>query len=147
MESDRFGVEEARKIHRGETTWKIGHRRQLRDLITLARGQVHGEDLDSIATWAGTKIGERDPRTVGAERESDVGLGNVSVRIVVGFWVAAGCSNPAQTAAVRSDDEDPFLIGWNLIWDREVIREVRELWQFYRDRRPESYGDMIRQLP
>lgn len=31
--------------------------------------------------------------------------------------------------------------------DRNVIREVRDLWQFYRDRRPETYGDMSKLLP
>jgi N-carbamoylputrescine amidase len=24
--------------------------------------------------------------------------------------------------------------------DLDMVREVRELWQFFRDRRPESYG-------
>ncbi len=31
--------------------------------------------------------------------------------------------------------------------DREVIRTVRDTWQFYRDRRPEAYDELIRQLP
>jgi len=29
--------------------------------------------------------------------------------------------------------------------DRSVIREVRDTWQFYRDRRPETYGEMVAQ--
>src|SRR5476651_2737287 len=29
----------------------------------------------------------------------------------------------------------------------DVIEEVRRVWQFYRDRRPETYGDMVEQLP
>jgi N-carbamoylputrescine amidase len=29
----------------------------------------------------------------------------------------------------------------------DVIEEVRRVWQFYRDRRPETYGDMVRELP
>jgi beta-ureidopropionase len=28
-----------------------------------------------------------------------------------------------------------------------MIEEVRRVWQFYRDRRPESYGAMVEQLP
>jgi N-carbamoylputrescine amidase len=28
--------------------------------------------------------------------------------------------------------------------DLEVIEEVRRVWQFYRDRRPDSYGDLTR---
>ena len=26
--------------------------------------------------------------------------------------------------------------------DLEEVREIRNLWQFYRDRRPETYGDL-----
>jgi N-carbamoylputrescine amidase len=29
----------------------------------------------------------------------------------------------------------------------DLIEEVRRTWQFYRDRRPETYDDMVRQLP
>jgi N-carbamoylputrescine amidase len=31
--------------------------------------------------------------------------------------------------------------------DLDVIEEVRRVWQFYRDRRPETYGDMTALLP
>jgi beta-ureidopropionase len=31
--------------------------------------------------------------------------------------------------------------------DLDMIEEVRKVWQFYRDRRPETYGDMVKQLP
>jgi N-carbamoylputrescine amidase len=31
--------------------------------------------------------------------------------------------------------------------DLDMIREVREVWQFFRDRRPETYDDMVKQLP
>jgi N-carbamoylputrescine amidase len=27
--------------------------------------------------------------------------------------------------------------------DRRTIEEVRNTWQFYRDRRPETYGEMV----
>jgi N-carbamoylputrescine amidase len=29
----------------------------------------------------------------------------------------------------------------------EQIEEVRRVWQFYRDRRPETYENMVKQLP
>jgi len=29
----------------------------------------------------------------------------------------------------------------------DMIEEVRRVWQFYRDRRPESYGPIAEQLP
>jgi N-carbamoylputrescine amidase len=28
--------------------------------------------------------------------------------------------------------------------DLDMIDEVRKVWQFYRDRRPETYGDMVK---
>ncbi len=31
--------------------------------------------------------------------------------------------------------------------DLDMIEEVRRTWQFYRDRRPETYGDMVKLLP
>jgi beta-ureidopropionase len=46
--------------------------------------------------------------------------------------------------ATASEDKDELVTAdLNL----ELIEEVRRTWQFYRDRRPETYGDMIRQLP
>ncbi len=46
--------------------------------------------------------------------------------------------------AMGSRDRDEIVIG---DMDREVMTEVRNTWQFYRDRRPETYGDMTRLLP
>jgi N-carbamoylputrescine amidase len=31
--------------------------------------------------------------------------------------------------------------------DLDMIEEVRRVWQFFRDRRPETYGEMAEQLP
>jgi beta-ureidopropionase len=39
--------------------------------------------------------------------------------------------------AIGSRDQDEVIIGE---MDKKLIREVREVWQFYRDRRPETYG-------
>jgi beta-ureidopropionase len=49
-----------------------------------------------------------------------------------------------QFVAVASEKEDELLVA---DLDLDVIQEVRDLWQFYRDRRPETYGDMTRLLP
>lgn len=40
---------------------------------------------------------------------------------------------------IASRDKDELLVA---DLDLEMIREVRNLWQFYRDRRPESYGQI-----
>jgi beta-ureidopropionase len=46
--------------------------------------------------------------------------------------------------AVGSEDQDELVTAdLNL----DLIEEVRRVWQFFRDRRPETYGDMVRQLP
>lgn len=46
--------------------------------------------------------------------------------------------------ATGSEDEDEIVIAdCNL----DMIEEVRRTWQFYRDRRPETYGDMVKLLP
>jgi beta-ureidopropionase len=46
--------------------------------------------------------------------------------------------------ATASEDKDELVVSdMNL----DLIEEVRRTWQFYRDRRPETYGDMVRLLP
>src|SRR6266704_1904779 len=46
--------------------------------------------------------------------------------------------------AQGSEDKDELVVAeMNL----EMIEEVRRTWQFFRDRRPETYDDMVRQLP
>ncbi len=46
--------------------------------------------------------------------------------------------------AMGSRDRDEVIIGE---MNKKMIREVRDLWQFYRDRRPETYGEMTQLLP
>src|SRR5688572_22187412 len=46
--------------------------------------------------------------------------------------------------AVGSEDKDELIVAdMNL----EMIEEVRRTWQFFRDRRPDTYGAMVEQLP
>ena len=49
-----------------------------------------------------------------------------------------------QFVATASEDKDELLIA---DLDLDVIEETRRVWQFYRDRRPDSYEDMVKQLP
>jgi beta-ureidopropionase len=46
--------------------------------------------------------------------------------------------------AMGSRDKDEVIIGE---MDKNLIHEVRDQWQFYRDRRPETYQDMAQLLP
>lgn len=45
-----------------------------------------------------------------------------------------------RMVAMGSRDQDEIVIGE---MDTEIIREVRNVWQFYRDRRPETYEHLV----
>ena len=47
-----------------------------------------------------------------------------------------------EFVAMGSRDRDEVVIG---VMDREVIRTVRNTWQFFRDRRPDSYDALVTQ--
>ena len=50
--------------------------------------------------------------------------------------------NPkGEFMAIASRDQDEVVVA---DLDLDVIRDVRNTWQFIRDRRPETYGDMVR---
>ena len=49
-----------------------------------------------------------------------------------------------QFIAEGSRDRDEIIVAE---MDLDMIEEVRRTWQFYRDRRPETYGDMTELLP
>jgi N-carbamoylputrescine amidase len=54
------------------------------------------------------------------------------------------CNPRGEFLACASETEDELVTAdCNL----DQIREVRDVWQFFRDRRPETYGDMVKQLP
>ncbi len=81
-----------------------------------------------------------------------------------GFWIAAinrvGIESPlsehrfygssyfcdprGRIVCRASEDEDEVLV---CDVDLDVIREVRNTWQFLRDRRPETYGELTQLLP
>ena len=46
--------------------------------------------------------------------------------------------------AVGSEDRDELIVAE---MDLDMIEEVRRVWQFYRDRRPETYASLAGQLP
>jgi len=54
------------------------------------------------------------------------------------------CDPRGQIIAEGCRDNDEVIIG---DVDLDIIREVRNVWQFFRDRRPETYEDMTRLLP
>jgi len=54
------------------------------------------------------------------------------------------CDPRGNFLAVGSEDKDELVVAeMNL----DLIEEVRRTWQFYRDRRPETYEDMVKLLP
>ena len=46
--------------------------------------------------------------------------------------------------ATASEDKDELIVAEMAL---DMIEEVRRVWQFYRDRRPETYGPIAEQLP
>jgi beta-ureidopropionase len=54
------------------------------------------------------------------------------------------CDPRGSLLAVGSEDKDELVVAE---MDLDLIEEVRRTWQFYRDRRPETYDDMVKQLP
>lgn len=54
------------------------------------------------------------------------------------------CNPRGQVFAEASRDKDELLVA---DLDLDMIEEVRKVWQFFRDRRPETYGDMCKLLP
>src|SRR5437764_14525657 len=56
------------------------------------------------------------------------------------FYGSAYFVNPrGKLIAKASEDKDELLVA-DMDWD--MVREVRNLWQFYRDRRPETYANL-----
>jgi beta-ureidopropionase len=54
------------------------------------------------------------------------------------------CDPRGTFLATGTEDKDELVVAeMNL----DMIEEVRRTWQFYRDRRPETYEDMVKQLP
>jgi N-carbamoylputrescine amidase len=54
------------------------------------------------------------------------------------------CDPRGSMLAVGSEDKDELVMAeMNL----DMIEEVRRTWQFYRDRRPDTYDNMVKQLP
>jgi N-carbamoylputrescine amidase len=54
------------------------------------------------------------------------------------------CDPRGNFLAMGSRDRDELIVA---DMDLDMIEEVRRTWQFFRDRRPETYGDMVKQLP
>ena len=58
------------------------------------------------------------------------------------FYGSSYFVNPrGQIIAQASEDKDELVTGE---MDMEMVREVRNLWQFFRDRRPETYETLVR---
>jgi N-carbamoylputrescine amidase len=67
---------------------------------------------------------------VGTEAPWDIGR----------FYGSSYIADPrGQIVAQASEDKDELLVA---DMDMEMIREVRNTWQFFRDRRPETYGPL-----
>ncbi len=57
------------------------------------------------------------------------------------FYGSSYVVNPRGEIVARAGESQDQLICADI--DIEEVREIRNLWQFYRDRRPEAYGDLV----
>jgi N-carbamoylputrescine amidase len=58
------------------------------------------------------------------------------------FYGSSYFVNPrGEIFAIASEDNDELLVAE---FDLDMIEKVRSVWQFYRDRRPETYGDLVK---
>lgn len=64
----------------------------------------------------------------------------------IGHWYGSSyfCNPRGQLIVEGSREEDELVVA---DLDFDMIREVRNVWQFFRDRRPETYTDMVKLLP
>jgi N-carbamoylputrescine amidase len=68
-------------------------------------------------------------------------VGNEAPWNIGEFYGQSYFVNPrGQIIAEASRDQDELLVA---DLDMDLIKEVRDLWQFYRDRRPETYGRLV----
>jgi len=61
------------------------------------------------------------------------------------FYGTSYFCDPRGEILAEANEDDDALVTADLNLD--IIKEVRDAWQFYRDRRPETYGNMVKQLP
>jgi N-carbamoylputrescine amidase len=61
------------------------------------------------------------------------------------FYGSSYFVDPRGTFLATGSEDQDELVTADL--DLDLIEEVRRVWQFFRDRRPETYGDMVRQIP
>jgi len=61
------------------------------------------------------------------------------------FYGSSYFCNPKGQIVAQAGEEGDELVVTDLDFDE--VRQIRNNWQFFRDRRPETYGDMVRLLP
>ena len=62
-----------------------------------------------------------------------------TISTIINFGSSYFVNPRGQKVAQASDDKDELVIA---DLDFDMVREVRNTWQFFRDRRPESYGQL-----
>jgi beta-ureidopropionase len=50
------------------------------------------------------------------------------------------CDPRGQMLAVGSRDQDELIVA---DLNMDLIKEIRNTWQFFRDRRPDAYGSLV----
>ena len=100
----------------------------------LFRARLGGHGLDRIEFLAGNQIHAREnPFELIAQPSLDLAAH------ARGHAKRPGC-HPGKIIEQAPRDKDAVVVAdLNL----DMIEEVRAVWQFYRDRRPDAYGDLV----
>ena len=73
------------------------------------------------------------------------GVNRVGQEDQMDFYGSSFFSNPRGEIIAQAGDQEDEVVVAEL--DLDMVKEIRNAWQFYRDRRPETYLDIARLLP
>jgi N-carbamoylputrescine amidase len=73
------------------------------------------------------------------------GVNRVGQEDQMDFYGSSFFTDPRGQIVAQTGDEGDAIVYADIDYTKN--KEVRDLWQFYRDRRPETYLDMVRMMP
>ena len=106
------------------------------------RVQSVGDRRGTVASTCGSSSSRRTPsRTATSSARSTASGYEAPWNIGEFYGQSYFCDPRGQIIAQASRDKDELVVA---DLDLDMIREVRNTWQFYRDRRPETYGGLVK---
>src|SRR5207247_903790 len=125
------------KIPDGPTTKLMQELAKKHSMVLIA--PMYEEDQAGIY-YNTAAIVDADGKYLGKYRKTHIPHVN-------GFWEQfyfrpGNLADPRGKIVAQASDKEEQLLVADL--DMDLVREVRNTWQFYRDRRPDMYDDLVR---